>query len=136
MPTTTLSRPKSQWLPQNQLADKQFVNSSIATNTANFKGSYNEVSDLQLTPSASRTDIATALAGTITGADNNDYAFVQIPTAVGTPNEIARVERYKFNGTAWAFEFELNNSGLPPISGPMITSGLVPQTTPCPRTRN
>ena len=109
---------------QNQLADKQFVNSSIATNTATFKGSYNEVSDLQLTPSASRTDIATALAGTITGADNNDYAFVQIPTAVGTPNEIARVERYKFNGTAWAFEFELNNSGFTADQWAALNSGI------------
>ena len=109
---------------QNQLADKQFVNSSIATNTANFKGSYNEVSDLQLTPSASRTDIATALAGTITGADNNDYAFVQIPTAVGTPNEIARVERYKFNGSAWAFEFELNNSGFTADQWAALNSGI------------
>ena len=108
----------------NQLADKQFVNSSIATNTANFKGSYNEVSDLQLTPSASRTDISTALAGTITGADNNDYAFVQIPTAVGTPNEIARVERYKFNGTAWAFEYTLNNSGFTAAQWDAINSAI------------
>jgi len=110
---------------QNQLADKQFVNSSIATNTANFKGSYNEVSDLQLTPAASRADIATALAGTITGADNNDYAFVQIPTAVGTPNEIARVERYKFNGSSWAFEFELNNSGFTADQWAALNSGII-----------
>ena len=108
----------------NQLADKQFVNSSIATNTANFKGSYNEVSDLQLTPAASRADIAAALAGTITGADNNDYAFVQIPTAVGTPTEIARVERYKFNGSAWAFEFELNNSGFTADQWAALNSGI------------
>ena len=96
---------------QNKLTTEQFVNSSIATNTATFKGSYNEVSDLQLTPAASRTEIAAALAGSITGADNNDYCFVQIPTDAQTPTEIARVERYKFNGQAWSFEFELNNSG-------------------------
>ena len=96
---------------QNKLTTEQFVNSSIATNTATFKGSYNEVSDLQLTPAASRTDIAAALAGSITGADNNDYCFVQIPTDAQTPTEIARVERYKFNGQAWGFEYELNNSG-------------------------
>ena len=120
----------------NQLADKQFVNSSIATNTANFKGSYNEVSDLNLTPAASRADIATALAGTITGADNNDYCFVQIPTAVATPNEIARVERYKFNGSAWAFEFELNNSGFTAAQweaiNSTITSGLVAKLSALP----
>ena len=97
---------------QNQLADKDFVNSSIGTNTAVFRGTYNLVSDLQLTISATRSDIATALAGTIATADNNDYAFVQIPTADATPTVIARVERYKFNGTAWAFEYELNNSGF------------------------
>lgn len=121
---------------QNQLADKNFVNQSIATSTANFKGTYNEVSDLQLTPSATRSEIATALAGTITGADNNDYAFVQIPTATATPNEIARVERYKFNGSAWAFEYELNNSGFTAAQweaiNSTITSALVAKLSALP----
>ena len=118
---------------QNQLADKNYVNSSIATNTANFKGSFNEVSDLQLTVSATRSEIATTLGGVISGADNNDYAFVQIPTADVSPTEIARVERYKFNGSAWAFEYAMNNSGFTSAqwealnSG--ITSGLVSKLT-------
>ena len=121
---------------QNQLADKNFVNQSIATNTAQFKGSYNEVSDLHLTTAATRTDIATELGTVISGADNNDYCFVQIPTDDTTPTVIARVERYKFNGTAWAFEYELNNSGFTAAqwdalnSG--ITSGLVAKLTALP----
>lgn len=45
----------------NQLADKEFVNSSIATNTANFIGTFENVSSLE------------AYSGTVT---NNDYAFV------------------------------------------------------------
>ena len=45
----------------NQLADKDFVNSSIATNTANFIGTFESVTDLQ------------SYSGTVT---NNDYAFV------------------------------------------------------------
>lgn len=45
----------------NQLADKEFVNSSIATNTANFIGTFDSVSALN------------SYSGTIT---NNDYAFV------------------------------------------------------------
>ena len=110
--------------PQNKLVDQAQMNSSIATATAKFKGSYNEVSDLQLTPAASRTDIATALAGSITGADNNDYCFVQIPTSAQTPTEIARVERYKFNGTAWAFEYELNNSGFTAEQWAALNSGI------------
>jgi hypothetical protein len=109
---------------QNQLADKLFVNSSIATNTANFKGSFNEVSDLQLTTAATRSDIATALGGVISGADNNDYAFVQIPTADLSPTEIARVERYKYNGSAWAFEYALNNSGFTSSQWEALNSGI------------
>ena len=45
----------------NQLADKEFVNSSIATNTANFIGTFSSVPELE------------AYTGTVT---NNDYAFV------------------------------------------------------------
>lgn len=47
---------------QNQLADKSFVNSSIATNTANFIGTFESVTQLR------------AYSGTVT---NNDYAFVR-----------------------------------------------------------
>ncbi len=121
---------------QNQLADKNFVNQSIATNTAQFKGSYNEVSDLHLTTDATRTDIAAELGTVISGADNNDYAFVQIPTDDATPSVIARVERYKFNGTAWAFEYELNNSGFTAAQwdaiNSAITSGLVTKLSDLP----
>lgn len=45
----------------NQLADKDFVNSSISTNTANFIGTFISVSALE------------SYSGTVT---NNDYAFV------------------------------------------------------------
>ena len=121
---------------QNKLASEQYVNSSVATNTATFKGAYNLVTDLSLTTAATREQIAAALAGAITQADNNDYAFVQIPTADATPTEIASVERYKFNGVVWAFEYELNNSGFTSAqwnalnSG--ITSGLVTKLTALP----
>ncbi len=45
----------------NQLADKNFVNSSISTNTANFIGTFESLADLE------------GYSGTVT---NNDYAFV------------------------------------------------------------
>lgn len=95
----------------NQLADKSFVNSSIATASATFRGTYNLVSDLHLSVSASHQDIATALASVVATADNNDYCFVQIPTS-DTSSDIRVTERYKFNGTAWAYEYDLNNSGF------------------------
>lgn len=108
----------------NKLADKNFVNSSIATATATYRGSYNLVADLSLTISATHAQIATALATAIQTADNNDYCFVQIPVEDDTPTEIARVERYKFNGTAWEYEYMLNNSGFTAAQWAALNSGI------------
>ena len=58
---TINSKIPSQASSSNQLADKDFVNSSISTNTANFIGTFASVSDLE------------SYSGTVT---NNDYAFV------------------------------------------------------------
>ena len=113
--------------PSNQLADKAFVNSSIATATATFRGTYNVVTDLSLSYAATHSQIASALATKMTAlsivADNNDYAYVQIPTADATPAEIAKIEKYKYNGSAWAFEYELNNSGFTAEQWAAINSG-------------
>ena len=108
----------------NQLADKDFVNSSIATATATYQGSYNLVSDLGLTTAATESQIGTALASAVSGEDNNDYAFVQIPTSDATPTEIARTDRYKYNGSAWVFEYSLNNSGYTAAQWAAINSGI------------
>lgn len=51
----------TQATPENKLADKEFVNSSISTNTANFIGTFEDVPAL------------IAYTGAVT---NNDYAFV------------------------------------------------------------
>ena len=110
--------------PSNQLADKSFVNSSIATATATYRGAYNLVSDLHLTISATEADVATALAASIQTADNNDYCFVQVPVANDNPTEIARVDRYKYNGTAWALEYTLNNSGYTAAQWDALNSGI------------
>ena len=112
----------------NQLADKQFVNSSISTATATFRGTYNLVSDLSLTTSATENQIATAIATKLSALsitpDNNDYCFIQIPTADATPTQIAQVQRFKYNGTAWSFEYALNNSGFTADQWAAINSGL------------
>lgn len=108
----------------NQLADKSFVNSSIATATATHQGSYNLITDLNLTTSATRSQIAAALASSVSGADNNDYVFVEIPTSDSTPTQVARVERYKYNGSAWAYEYTLNNSGFTAAQWASLNSGV------------
>ena len=84
----------SQASSSNKLADKNFVNSSIATNTANFIGTFNSVAELE------------AYSGTVT---NNDYAFV-----VGTDSDGNTIyDRYKYTTAttpaSWVYEYTLNN---------------------------
>ena len=82
-----------------------FVNSSVATNTAYFRGTFNSVAELE------------AYSGELT---NNDYAFV-----VGTDTAGNTVyNRYKYNGSAWAFEYALNNSSFTAAEWATIQSGL------------
>lgn len=92
----------------NQLADKEFVNSSIATNTANFIGTFNSVAELE------------AYSGTLT---NNDYAFVVGTDSVG--NTV--YDRYKYTDAttpaSWIFEYELNNSSFTAAQWNAINSG-------------
>ena len=99
----------SQASSSNQLADKNFVNSSISTNTANFKGTFNSVAELE------------AYSGTVT---NNDYAFV-----VGVDGDGNTVyDRYKYTTAttpaSWVFEYELNNSSFTAQQWASINSGI------------
>lgn len=92
----------------NQLADKAFVNSTVGTNTAIFRGTFNSVAALE------------AYSGEKT---NNDYAFVIVydPAA---PAEVLRYDRYKTDGTTWSFEFSLNNSSFTAAQWAAIQSGI------------
>lgn len=103
---------------------KSFINSSIATATADYKNNYNVVSDLGLAYNAAHSAIEAALGQTISGADNNDYCFVEIPTSSTDPTQLARIERYKFNGTSWAYEYVLNNSSFTAAQWASINSGI------------
>ena len=108
----------------NKLVDLATMNSSIATATASFKGTYNLVSDLHLSVDATHAQIAAALDALSLDADNNDYAFVQVPNTDTAPTEIKKTERYKFNGTNWAYEYDLNNSGFTSAQWNAINSGI------------
>lgn len=93
---------------QNQLADKAFVNSSIATNTANFIGTFNSVAEME------------AYSGPLT---NNDYAFVVSTDAAGNTVYV----RYKYTTAttpaSWKYEYELNNSSFTASQWATINSG-------------
>ena len=98
----------SQASSENQLADKNFVNSSIATNTSYFIGTFNSVADLE------------AYSGTLT---NNDYAFVVSVDSAG--NTV--YNRYKYTTAttpaSWQFEYALNNSSFTSNQWAAINSG-------------
>ena len=111
---------------------KDFVNSSIATATATYRGSYNVVSDLGGHYDDSEATIAAALATKMASLDppivpdNNDYCYVPIPTSDSTPTQIARVDRYKYNDDdeEWAYEYTLNNSGYTAAQWAAINSQI------------
>lgn len=91
-------------------ATESFVNSSIATNTAFFRGTFESVSDL---PS--------------TNVSNNDYAFVISTTSGGDPE----YDRYKYvvsgGSGAWQKEYTLNNSSFTAAQWAAIQSGITAQ---------
>ena len=91
----------------NKLADKNFVNSSIATNTANFIGTFNSVAELE------------AYSGPVT---NNDYAFVISEDESGNTS----YDRYKYNSSEaeWLYEYTLNNSSFTSNQWAAINSGI------------
>lgn len=111
----------SQASSSNQLADKDFVNSSITTNTATFRGTFDVVDDLELTQEATHAEVAIALAGKVSGATDNDYSFVYFKDAQG---QVTHYDRYKYNGSVWSYEFTLNNSSFTANQWNAINSGI------------
>lgn len=92
----------------NQLADKDFVNSSISTSTATFRGTYNSIDDLPTE-----------------GIDNNDYAFVRTEIQTG----LDKYDKYTYNGTEWVFEYSLNNSSFTEAQWKAINSNITEALT-------
>ena len=83
----------------NQLADKSFVNSSIATSTATFRGT---------SPKLYTESTFLEWANAISSKDANDYVFWWTEDAAG--NTVYK--RYKYTGSGWLFEYDLNNSSF------------------------
>ena len=97
---------------ENQLADKNFVNSSIATETANYISNDGE-------PFTSVAQLE-AYTGTVT---DNDYAFVTGTDSAGN----TYYDRYKATVSGgvvtWAKEYRLNNSSFTSEQWTAINSG-------------
>ena len=94
----------SQASAQNQLADKNFVNSSISSSTANFVGTFDSLAELQA----------------VQNPTNNDYGFVIETDAQGNQY----YDRYKYNGTAWLFEYKVESTPFTSAQWAAIQSGI------------
>lgn len=92
----------------NQLADKNFVNSSISTATAEFRGTVENLESLN----------------SVT-ANINDYAFYKHVDANGN----TLFDRYKFTDK-WEYEYTLNNSSFTTEQWATINSGLTANSIP------
>ena len=109
-----------------------FVNSSIATATANFLGNY-MLTDLGLAYPATNEQIEGALETHTWPAGvtptNNDYVLVSISSSTdpdtGEPI-IDEYRRFKYNGgdSSWAYEYTLNNSSFTSAQWGAINSGI------------
>ena len=107
-------------------ATANYVNSSVATATANFLGNFT-LQELGLTYPATDAQIGAALDAHTwpTGVmpTNNDYTYVEIenPQTTGIDDS---VERFKFNGNNWVYEYTLNNSSFTAAEKAAIDSGI------------
>lgn len=101
--TTIESKIPIQASSTNQLADKAFVNSSIATSTAVFKGTFTNLDTLKAT-----------------SADDNDYAFYSHVDSSGN----TQYDKYKYTASGWVFEYTLNNSSFTSEQWAAINSGV------------
>lgn len=116
----------SQASSSNQLADKSFVNSSIQTNTANFRGNWNTWSDVpsdnvDLYPQ----DYAGSRIPTV-----NDYLVVENASDY-TANTLSGTWRFKYGGVwetdgknGWIPEYQVNEEPLTSEQVYAINSGI------------
>ena len=94
--------------PDNALAGArstaEFVNSSIATNTANFAGTFTSESEFPAV------------------ATNNDYLFLDTVDEEG--NKIFKRYKYASDTSRWVYEYTLNNSSFTAAQWAAIQSGI------------
>ena len=108
----------------NQLADKNFVNSSIQTNTANFRGNWKTWGAVPTEASGYPSDYA----GNTTPTEN-DYMVVQDASSYGQAYE--GTWRFKYSGNwaevgknGWYHEYQVNETPLTAEQLATLNSGL------------
>lgn len=98
----------------NKLADKAYVDSSIATAAATFRGTSPEgLTQAQFLAWANALE-----------HDNNDTVFWKTTDTAGN----TLYKKYKYNGSEWKFEYDLNNSSFTAAQWAAINSGITAAT--------
>lgn len=117
--TTINSKIPSQASSSNQLADKNFVNSSISTNTAYFDGTWNTYASIP-------TTVAGFTSLSLPEPTNNNYLVVK-----EDETQDGGTWRYKYvdDGTAynknkWHVEYEVNETPLTAAQLAALNSGI------------
>lgn len=103
----------------NKLTTESFVNSSIATNTATFRGTYDLTAEqLNALPWQSTNPDGTYYC------DNNDYVFL----TTKKDGQVIAYSRYKCviaaSTITWVYEYTLNNSSFTDEQWAAINSGI------------
>lgn len=121
----------TQATPSNQLADKAFVNSSIQTTTANFRGNWSEWSDVPTDANEYPLDYAGSRTPTV-----NDYLVVQdasgyVEQGGGDTVVYYGTWRFKYSGTwatngknGWLPEYQVNETPMTAAQLAAINSNI------------
>lgn len=96
----------------NKLIDKNYVDSSIATASATFRGTS--------APGLTQAQFL-SWANSLTH-DKNDYVFWNTKSG-----DNVVYKRYKYDGAAWVYEYDLNNSSFTASQWAAINSGVTSQ---------
>lgn len=99
----------------NAAASKAFVNSSIATATSTFRGTF-DMTEMEFKMLGWQTTTSSAKYY----VEKNDYAFLYQNSTDGA----TVYTRYKWDGLMWWKEYQLNNSGFTAAQWSAINSGI------------
>lgn len=106
----------------NQLADKDFVNSTVQTATANFRGNWSTWADVPSITSSYPEDYAGNKTPTV-----NDYLVVQDASGAGKTG----TWRFKYSGvwatsgkSGWVAEYQVNETPMTAAQIAAINSGI------------
>ncbi len=115
----------SQASASNQLADKSFVNSTVQTATANFRGNWDTWSAVPTSASSYPADYSGSTTPTV-----NDYLVVQDASGY-TGDTLEGTWRFKYSGTwstdgkaGWLPEYQVNETPLTSAQLAALNSGI------------